>query len=175
MRNKILLINALAFTVLMACNSNVKDTESTISESDVTSGTMIAEDSSSQTMTPPVEIAGTVPSEAPADGLNPAHGLPGHRCDLAVGALLSSAPAPAPDVNNITLSGDQMQIQGATEVQTPPASTPATQQPRSIMSAPATIDPAGTPATTTTAPGMNPPHGQPGHDCAVAVGAPLKK
>lgn len=26
----------------------------------------------------------------------------------------------------------------------------------------------------TTAPGMNPPHGQPGHDCKIAVGAPLK-
>ena len=26
-----------------------------------------------------------------------------------------------------------------------------------------------------TAAGMNPPHGQPGHDCAIPVGAPLKK
>ena len=26
-----------------------------------------------------------------------------------------------------------------------------------------------------TQPGMNPPHGQAGHDCAVAVGAPLPK
>lgn len=26
-----------------------------------------------------------------------------------------------------------------------------------------------------TPPGMNPPHGAPGHDCAIAVGAPLKK
>ncbi|MBK6446411.1 MAG: hypothetical protein IPF81_14280 [Bacteroidetes bacterium] len=32
-----------------------------------------------------------------------------------------------------------------------------------------------TPASGPTAPGMNPPHGQPGHDCAIAVGAPLKK
>ncbi len=30
-----------------------------------------------------------------------------------------------------------------------------------------------TPATTTTAPGMNPAHGQPGHRCDIAVGAPL--
>ncbi len=27
----------------------------------------------------------------------------------------------------------------------------------------------------TTAPGMNPPHGQPGHRCDIAVGAPLPK
>ena len=33
--------------------------------------------------------------------------------------------------------------------------------------------PPAAPAPTTTAPGMNPPHGQPGHDCAIAVGAPL--
>lgn len=26
-------------------------------------------------------------------GLNPAHGQPGHRCDIAVGAPLNSAPA----------------------------------------------------------------------------------
>ena len=30
-----------------------------------------------------------------------------------------------------------------------------------------------TPAASPTKPGMNPPHGQAGHDCAVAVGAPL--
>ena len=29
--------------------------------------------------------------------------------------------------------------------------------------------------TTQTAPGMNPPHGQPGHDCKIPVGAPLNK
>ncbi|MFT2008325.1 hypothetical protein ACMA1I_06590 [Pontibacter sp. 13R65] len=27
----------------------------------------------------------------------------------------------------------------------------------------------------TVAPGINPPHGQPGHDCAIPVGAPLSK
>src|SRR5688572_14008415 len=33
--------------------------------------------------------------------------------------------------------------------------------------------PPAPPAQTTTAPGMNPPHGQPGHRCEIAVGAPL--
>jgi len=28
--------------------------------------------------------------------LNPAHGQPGHRCDIAVGAPLNSAPAAQP-------------------------------------------------------------------------------
>ena len=41
-----------------------------------------------------------------------------------------------------------------------------------------TVTPVVNPFTSTpvqTAPGMNPPHGQQGHDCAIAVGAPLNK
>jgi len=78
-----------------------------------------------------------------AAGMNPAHGEPGHRCDISVGAPLNSKPAP-----------------------------PATVQP-----APVTAQPQVTmkevPTTTKTAPGMNPPHGEPGHKCEIAVGAPL--
>src|SRR6218665_1308736 len=45
-----------------------------------------------------VKQAVTIPSGEAAKivkgaGLNPAHGQPGHRCDIAVGAPLSSAPA----------------------------------------------------------------------------------
>jgi hypothetical protein len=36
-----------------------------------------------------------IPSATPANGLNPAHGQPGHRCDIAVGAPLNSKPASA--------------------------------------------------------------------------------
>ena len=32
-----------------------------------------------------------IPSATPANGLNPAHGQPGHRCDIAVGKPLSEA------------------------------------------------------------------------------------
>ncbi len=72
-------------------------------------------------------------------GMNPPHGQPGHRCDIAVGAPLNSAPAkPAP-----------MTI-------TPQQGTAMT-----------------TEIKTQTAPGMNPPHGQAGHRCDIAVGAPL--
>lgn len=77
--------------------------------------------------------------------LNPAHGMPGHRCDIAVGAPLNSpanANGPAP-----------------VQIQTPPTNAPMMQQ------APANA--AGVK--------LNPPHGQPGHDCTIEVGKPLRQ
>ena len=83
-----------------------------------------------------------------APGMNPPHGQPNHRCDIAVGAPLNS-PAGA----------------------TPPA---ATQQP--IPQGKASVQQVDmTSGTTATPPGMNPPHGQEGHRCEIAVGAPLPK
>src|SRR5690606_34194593 len=74
--------------------------------------------------------------------LNPEHGKPGHRCDIAVGAPLNGQPASA-----------------ATPTPMPtPTITPSTQS---------TPQNAGNVR-------LNPPHGQPGHDCAVQVGQPLK-
>ncbi len=89
------------------------------------------------------------PQQAPvtnvARGMNPAHGQPGHRCDIAVGAPLNS-PAGKPAAQPVTTPVQQT-IQGAP----------------SILNAP----------TSNTAVGMNPPHGQPGHKCEIPVGSPL--
>lgn len=82
-----------------------------------------------------------------APGMNPPHGQPNHRCDIAVGAPLNSPPGQKP------------------------AATP---QPQAQPQVQPQIQPQNT-AATVTAPGMNPPHGQPGHKCEVAVGAPLPK
>ncbi|MBL0340033.1 MAG: hypothetical protein IPP71_03410 [Bacteroidetes bacterium] len=181
MKMTYLYLAAFAFTALVACNNKDTANEATTTDSTaVTDANLRSSDSLStavQTIQAPGEISATSPAaNAPADGLNPAHGMPGHRCDIAVGASLASAPAPAPtaDPKNMTITTDQMGIQGASQVNIPP---PPTAQPNSIMSTPTTATPgASAPAAaTTTAPGMNPPHGAPGHDCAVAVGAPLKK
>lgn len=95
----------------------------------------------------------TVPSAATpkptvASGLNPEHGQPGHRCDIAVGAPLNSAPAAK---TNTTAPALAPVTPAATPVATPsiPTSVPAGAK-------------------------LNPAHGQPGHDCAIPVGAPLK-
>ncbi|HET6244501.1 MAG: hypothetical protein H0V01_11120 [Bacteroidetes bacterium] len=77
--------------------------------------------------------------------LNPVHGEPGHRCEIAVGAPLDSDPGQA----------------AITTISQPDLSTtPTFSQPVEKVIA---------------ANGTNPAHGEPGHDCAIAVGAPLNK
>lgn len=71
--------------------------------------------------------------------LNPAHGQPGHRCDIPVGTPLDQAAAS---------NTQQQQV------------TPSNVSPVRMNSSTAT-------------PTKNPPHGQPGHDCSVPVGADL--
>ena len=87
-------------------------------------------------------------------GMNPPHGQPGHRCEIPVGAPLNSKPA-------------VKQQQTTQLINQKPAEKPVMK----INS--------GNGSTTiegvTTLPGMNPPHGQEGHRCDIAVGAPLPK
>jgi hypothetical protein len=104
----------------------------------------------------------TVPASTPAGqagataNVNPPHGQPGHNCAVPVGAPLNGAPA-------ANLNGAPAPTPGAgpTVMAAGPTAIPGAQ-------------PAGMPAPTPAAPGTNPPHGQPGHDCSIAVGAPLK-
>ena len=86
--------------------------------------------------------------------LNPAHGQPGHDCAIAVGAPLKgsvakvAAPAPAP----IQATAPNFSVSSAPVAAPVQATTPNFGVPN---------------------PKVNPAHGQPGHDCAIAVGAPL--
>ncbi|HEY0356491.1 MAG TPA: hypothetical protein VGC29_09820 [Flavisolibacter sp.] len=89
------------------------------------------------------------PQAQPANvALNPKHGQPGHRCDIPEGAPLNSAVTNPvmPQVN---------------------AATPVVSQPAPVMAQPAANPNGGSVR-------LNPAHGQPGHDCAVPVGQPLK-
>jgi len=80
-------------------------------------------------------------------GVNPAHGQPGHRCDIAVGAPLNSKPT-QPTIN----------------ANPQPTVTPASQTPKPFIDLKSDQSTKG---------GLNPSHGQPGHRCDIAVGAPL--
>ncbi len=94
-----------------------------------------------------------------AKGMNPPHGQPGHRCDISVGAPLNSAPGKKAQNGSATVTQ-------ATQV------TPEMLKQASGSLPPTVAAPA---EQVVTAPGMNPPHGQAGHDCSVAVGQPLPK
>ncbi len=87
----------------------------------------------------PANSITTPPANATA-ALNPAHGQPGHNCDIAVGAPLNGSAAANPG---------------------------ASQAPFQTNAAPLMAAPQGTVR-------LNPAHGQPGHDCAVEVGKPLR-
>ena len=86
-----------------------------------------------------------------AGNINPPHGEPGHRCEIPVGAPLDGSPATPGEANDVINFN-------------PPA--PAAPTSPIQVNAP---DKVATPA------GTNPPHGEPGHDCNIPVGAPLNK
>jgi hypothetical protein len=90
--------------------------------------------SQTQTVAAPVNVA---------KGMNPPHGQPGHRCDIAVGTPLNSPIA--------TSKPSASQVVSNTSVTVPSATVTPTQTPK----------------------GMNPAHGQPGHRCDIPVGSPL--
>jgi hypothetical protein len=92
---------------------------------------------------------------ATAPGMNPAHGQPGHRCDIPVGQPLNSQPTATPASQNISVGAN-----GAVQI-----------DPSAASSAKAVVN--NNTQSVKTAPGMNPPHGQPGHRCDIPVGQPL--
>jgi hypothetical protein len=93
--------------------------------------------------------------------VNPPHGKPGHRCDISVGALLSSPPNsgksnPMPEFPDPGADPYSQQLNMVTE----PA--PVVKMPPPVPGVPY-------------APGMNPPHGQKGHICTLPADTTSKK
>lgn len=115
-------------------------------------------------------------SETKGDvALNPAHGQPGHRCDIAVGAPLNSDPTPAKPANQ----GSPL-INSSSNNLNPPHGQPGHQCGIAVGA------PLNSKSTTNTENKqensplinsgdvkINPPHGQPGHVCGIKVGDPL--
>lgn len=219
--NTKLILKLLFISVLVsACKKELEPQES----SGVTPPP-VAENAAAAPATPTATIQPNTPQMAQtavttAAGMNPAHGQPNHRCDIAVGAPLNSPPGKAPAATTapqpaMTINPAQMTASNskvATPVKTAPGMNPPHGQPNhrcdiavgAPLNSPAgktatpdkptmTIDPSknnaasgapallkgnATPAAATpvvTAPGMNPPHGQDGHRCDIAVGAALPK
>ena len=146
---------AMASMALHSCKQDLQPQDNPIDESAAITAATEDPDGDMIQMQPtaqPQDMASPQmqPQQAPvskvAAGMNPAHGQPGHRCDIQVGAPLNSPPG-KPAAQPITTPVQTQQPQGAP----------------SILNAP----------SANTAVGMNPAHGQPGHRCDIAVGAPL--
>ena len=146
MKNYRILFLAAAGFAFYSCGPNNKNT---------TNNTPLNPATGAVNTTAPVNLppsgVNTVPVSPPANqtalptnavALNPAHGMPRHRCDIPVGTPLD---APIRSNTNMTSS----------------PSLPAPTLPMPVV--PGSV-----------AAGTNPAHGQPGHDCSIAVGAPLK-
>jgi hypothetical protein len=149
----LLFVTALLF---ISCKKELEPQDSTI-PSKIVPFTEAANQQQNQTVMPTQtpqnqnavnQNTATSTPVAVAKGMNPAHGQPNHRCDIAVGAPLNSPVVPA-------------------------KSNPVVQQQNNAV--PATIAAPNTTVTTPTPEGMNPPHGQEKHRCDIAVGAPLPK
>lgn len=156
----------LSMVLAMACNKSAKDgaasnpgtTQSALAspESAKTSPTQLANPNA----TTPLAVS----QPATAAGMNPPHGQPNHRCDIAVGAPLDSPPK-----TGLTkpITTQPITTQPNVTLQTTP---PSTVQGQSSTPPKVSVQ---TTTPTTVAAGMNPPHGQPNHRCDIAVGAPL--
>lgn len=142
----------LAGLALNSCKNEQETKESTqtavIPFTEV--GNKMRNEAAAKVATPTNTTATNAPIVATAKGMNPPHGQAGHRCDIPVGAPLNSPATPAQPNSKVTTT-PQMTV-------TPTTSATATTTP-----------------TTPTPEGMNPPHGQEGHRCDIAVGAALPK
>jgi hypothetical protein len=106
----------------------------------------------SQTAATPVQITPGQETNKPVitktNGLNPKHGEPGHRCDIAVGAPLNGV---AKQTNNVTMK--QTAKATVAPIAEPKVETKTAADPKNQK--------------------LNPAHGEPNHRCDLAVGAPL--
>ncbi len=211
MRSIFLTSGFILFVALVSCNSNTdKTAQATEPASSNFLNSPVPENTANATTTPANSNNAVLPevkTTAPAAGLNPAHGQPGHNHDIADGAPLNSAAANTPtqtittpnsQTNKVDIKPTAAPVTAVApgmnpqhgqpghrcdiEVGAPLNSAVATKATPQIV-APANttvnninVNPPSLPVTsdaTTTAPGMNPQHGQPGHRCDIAVGAPL--
>lgn len=155
MKNTFLGVIAISL-LAVSCNKDEKATylkeEAAVQQPNVAvntaSKTALMDQAGVQSNPNPAPISTNVPGIK-----NPPHGQPGHRCDIPVGQPLNVSP---------------------TAIQTAPGQNPNNAikiDPNSMSPGKVMIDNNG--KQVKTAPGMNPPHGQPGHRCDIAVGQPL--
>ncbi len=159
MNKYFVLIAAVGMIIMISCTPAKKESKpvqvqqqnqvpQTILKSD-TSATISSVPATATSKEPTVVNASATPPE-----LNPPHGQPFHRCDIAVGSPLNAA-APAKPTATAIRTGAAPTLENAARLNNSQANTPT------VANANATP------------PKLNPPHGQPFHRCEIPVGSPL--
>lgn len=138
------------------------------------------------TANPPVQTV----SNANDQKLNPKHGEPNHRCDIAVGAPLNSKPVQIAQTNVVppTVINQSTGPKVGKGLNPPhgqpnhrcdiavgaPLNSKPTQAAKSVaVQSPAVVSPEIKTLEAQNGVKLNPKHGGPGHRCDIAVGAPL--
>lgn len=152
------LIIVTCSTILLCASACQSSSDNEVVEGYQSFGTGNNKKSNTQAVTaPPLNVQKLAEVGNPNLQRNPEHGQPGHRCDLPVGSLLNGAPEPA------QASSDNNAAAAQTQAASPSVNAGASIPVTSNANA----------AAVKTAPGMNPPHGQPNHRCDIPVGSPL--
>lgn len=160
------LATAFAFTACKDNKAETPTTEAPATETTADHTDHTGHDHGTETTTPATE--GTVSTTAEGVKLNPAHGQPGHRCEIAVGAPLDGSATPnqaaQPQAQPAANNGKGFLGGGNTSAPSAPAQQVQAQPQQAAPAQQTVAGMQGKP---------NPAHGQPGHRCDVQVGQPL--
>ena len=178
MKMKIIVALCLSsFFVMTACQDKEAaptETPTTITETATTPVTSEATEAITTTEAPAAPTG-----EAPK--LNPAHGQPFHRCEIAVGAPLDGSgntaqtapPAPQAEGPKSFFKTVQSQQQADPKPAMNAAPSPAPVQTTQTTTTQSTSAQTAAAEANTPRPKNNPAHGQPHHRCEIKVGDPL--
>ena len=157
---KILTLILTSAVILNACEdkktTSEKTTETPVADTVKIEDSTVSAANSAVEITPNAvasPVSENISGEKPA--FNPEHGKPFHRCDIAVGAPIDSAPQ-----------------QNAAPISMPQQSASNNNFNTSPI-APSIAAPVSTPQASGPKPALNPAHGEPHHRCDLQVGAPL--
>ncbi|NQU54858.1 MAG: hypothetical protein HQ522_20240 [Bacteroidetes bacterium] len=162
----VVIITTVVLGTMISCSPAQKESKAVeIQQQNQVPNTIVKSDTSATVPSVLVPVPATATSNEPMavntattpPELNPAHGLPYHRCDIPVGSPLNAA-APAKPAAPINRTGTSPTLENAARLNGQRTNNPT---------APTVAN------ATTTPPKLNPPHGQPFHRCEIPVGSPL--